>query len=219
MTAHRAPQRWPMQSPARGEFRHSISRPTTAYGLSNSRNQRRLGVIQPTCPWDARPFFHVGALAGLLGCIVAGAKYCTLPFFDVDAAVSQIAEEHITVAWPVYDTIWQRVIGHPRFAEADVSSLRAIGLVGHAEALRAVQRRFPHASVVSSYGSTECNPAAFARPGDAAAERMNSVGRPAPGVEIRSSILLPGWTRPLAPAANSFIGDRTSSSAITTIRN
>jgi fatty-acyl-CoA synthase len=135
--------------------------------------------------WDAKPFFHAGGLQGVVSTLAVGGTYLTMPFFDAEVGLRQIRDWQCTVAWPVYETIWMRMLNHPEFAASGMSSLRAIGMVGTPDQLRSVQRRLPHAAVTSSYGSTECNPAAYSTPSDPEEIRLNTVGRPAPGVELR----------------------------------
>jgi len=82
----------------------------------------------------------------------------------------------------------QLVVAHPRFAEADLSSVLicAIGSAPLAPStLRALQERMPDAAVSNSYGMTEAGPAYCAMPKGESLERIGSVGQPMPPLQIR----------------------------------
>jgi len=145
---------------------------------------KRFQLGQSDVVWDAKPFFHFGGLESLLATVIAQATYVTLPFFEPDAAVQQLRESRSTVAWPVFDAIWRRVMEHPDFSAA-AASLRSVGLLGNSETLRHAQRRTPNAIVTTAYGATECGPVSYTRLEDSEAIRFETVGHPAPGVEIR----------------------------------
>jgi len=82
----------------------------------------------------------------------------------------------------------QLIVAHPRFAEAELSSIAicAIGSAPLAPAtLRALQERMPEASVSNSYGMTEAGPAFCSMPKGEAFKRIGSVGQPVAPLEVR----------------------------------
>jgi acyl-CoA synthetase (AMP-forming)/AMP-acid ligase II len=82
----------------------------------------------------------------------------------------------------------QLIVAHPRFSEADLSSIVicAIGSAPLAPAtLRALQERMPEASVSNSYGMTEAGPAFCSMPKGESLKRIGSVGQPVPPLEVR----------------------------------
>jgi long-chain acyl-CoA synthetase len=81
----------------------------------------------------------------------------------------------------------QLIVAHPRFAEADLSSLAAL-TIGGAPISRATLRRLgdglPRTDVMVGYGLTEFGAVSRSPSGDRG-RHLGSAGRPLPGVEIR----------------------------------
>jgi fatty-acyl-CoA synthase len=88
------------------------------------------------------------------------------------------------------------VLDHERF-DATAISMREIHLVGVPERLREFQRRLESALVTSSYGTSEAAHATWTTVDDPEERRLTTVGRVAPGTELR--ILDPGSGRELPP--------------------
>jgi acyl-CoA synthetase (AMP-forming)/AMP-acid ligase II len=82
----------------------------------------------------------------------------------------------------------QLLLAHPRFAEADLSSIR-MASVGSAplapETFRRLRERLPKAWVSNNWGMTEAGPAFCVLPPDEAGRRIGSVGKPVPPVTFR----------------------------------
>jgi len=93
--------------------------------VRHGENLRRLGaVIEGDRVYAGMPLFWVGGLSLTLGpTLHAGATLLMQQRFDPAGALTLIEQEHATVivAWA---TVLQRIIDHPRFAEADLSALR-----------------------------------------------------------------------------------------------
>jgi fatty-acyl-CoA synthase len=99
---------------------------------------------------------------------------------------------------PVFDTIWLAVLDHPRFAEADLTALRTLLLLGGPEALAAAQARIPHVAQVSGTGSTEAGGnLALGSALDPPAKRTTTCGRLMSGME--ASIVAPVTGAPCPP--------------------
>jgi len=136
--------------------------------------------------WDPLPLFHIGGIVPMLGCFSVGATYCHAGHFDPDVALRMLEEERVTVAYPAFETIWLQVLNHPRFAEADLRSIRLIQNIAVPERLIRMQEAMPWAAEVSSFGATECSSnLTLPLPDDPYDARMNTLGHPVPGMEIR----------------------------------
>jgi fatty-acyl-CoA synthase len=120
------------------------------------------------------PLFHVGGLCiQTLPALGAGAQVILLPRFTPDDAFDCFESERPTLTLQVPATM-KALIDHPRWAQADLASLRAVWAGSSLipapliEAFRA--RGLP---VCDVYGATETGPFSIA------------CGRPAPGVDVK----------------------------------
>ena len=136
--------------------------------------------------WCPLPLFHNGGIATLFACLSSGASYCHAGRFDPDVALAQLEDEPCTHAIPTFETIWLRVLDHPRFPEADLSRLRVLLNAGSPELLRALQARVPHAVQLANYGSTEVSGHfSMTLLDDPLERRLSTCGHPLPGMEAR----------------------------------
>ncbi|HEX4110231.1 MAG TPA: AMP-binding protein [Solirubrobacteraceae bacterium] len=136
--------------------------------------------------WDPLPMFHTGGIVLCMSCLATGTTFVHAGFFDPGVAVDQLAGERITVAHPAFETIWLAVLNHPKWADADVSSIRAVLNVGVPERLREMHARTPRAKPFCSFGATEASShLALSLPDDDPEKAFTSGGHPMPGMEVR----------------------------------
>ncbi|MBI4639014.1 MAG: AMP-binding protein [Candidatus Rokubacteria bacterium] len=137
------------------------------------------------------PYFHI---FGALGCIVAntlaGSTQVLMEVFEPEAAMRLIQDERVTVFSGV-PTMFITVLGHPRFKDFDLRSLRT-GTIGAAPVPIEMMRRIldregglgMDATVV--YGLTEATGGThFTRLGDPLDKRVATVGRATPELADR----------------------------------
>src|SRR5207244_5486319 len=136
------------------------------------------------------PFYHCfGMVIGSLVCTSRGA--CAVvpgEAFDPLAVLTAVAAERCTSLYGV-PTMFIAALGHPRFAEFDLSSLRT-GIMAGApcpvELMRQVVTRLHMPEVAIGYGMTELSPiATFTPPDDPPDKRVASVGRVFDHVEAK----------------------------------
>jgi fatty-acyl-CoA synthase len=136
------------------------------------------------------PFYHCfGMVMGNLGstthgsCIVIPA-----PAFEPDATLEAVAGERCTSLYGV-PTMFIAQLGHPRFPDFDLTSLRTGVMAGApcpVEVMKRVQRDMHMAEVGICYGMTETSPVSTqTRRDDSLERRVSTVGRAAPHVEIK----------------------------------
>ncbi len=132
------------------------------------------------------PLFHVGGLCiQVLPALAAGAAVNLHARFDPGAWLADVAAWRPSTSLLV-PAVMQALLAHPAWPAADLSSLRflnsgsSIVPVALIEAFHA--RGVPMAQV---YGSTETGPFSIALAPDEALAQVGSVGRPAPGVQLR----------------------------------
>jgi len=134
------------------------------------------------------PYFHMfGLKAGILASIAAGATMLPQAVFDVDAVLTRVQGEKVTVL-PGAPTLYQSLLDHPGRAGYDLSTLR-VAVTGAADIpvplIRRVREELPFAVVVTGYGLTEAGTATATAPDDDASTVATTVGRPRPGFELR----------------------------------
>lgn len=146
----------------------------------------RYGLTPTDAFWCPLPLFHNGGLATLMACLSSGARFVHAGHFNPDVSLRQLEEERCTHALPTFETIWLPILDHPRFPEADLSSLRMILNAGSEARLRQFQERLPHVPQLANYGSTECTGHfSMTLPTDPLEVALTTGGRPLPGMEAR----------------------------------
>ena len=136
------------------------------------------------------PLYHCfGMVMGCLGatshgsCIVLPA-----PGFDAEATLHAVEAERCTSLYGV-PTMFIAELGHPRFAEFDLSSLRTGIMAGSpcpVEIMKRVADEMHMGEVAICYGMTETSPVStMTRRDDSLARRTETVGRVMPHLEVK----------------------------------
>ena len=135
------------------------------------------------------PLFHIGGTLGLLITLHSGKTMVILPRFDAGEWLRTVEESRVSQTF-VVPTMLRRILDHPDFASRDIGSLRSLSY-GAAPALPDLIRRavaaLPAVDFSNVFGQTETLGAyAALSPEDhRAGRKLDSVGRPFPGVELR----------------------------------
>ncbi len=168
-----------------------------AVGISGRQLITRInGIAGPFRP-DAKPsvglmcvpFFHVGGALGTLGSLYSGNTSVIQQRFDAGEWLRLVSEYRVTTTFMV-PAMLQRILDHPDFDRADLTSLVAIAY-GAAAAPTSLVRRaiaaLPHVAFANVFGQTETLGAYTTLMPDDHRDpaRAGSVGRPLPGVEVR----------------------------------
>lgn len=132
------------------------------------------------------PLFHVGGLNILTTpALRAGASVTLHPRFDADAVFDAIESERITLTVLVPAQL-DAMLAHPRWCDADLSSLRAISTGSTLVPRRLIDavhaRGVPLAQV---WGATETAPIAACLRPEQAVRHAGAAGAPAAGVALR----------------------------------
>ncbi|OBH92656.1 class I adenylate-forming enzyme family protein [Mycobacterium scrofulaceum] len=168
-----------------------------AVGIRGSQLARRITGMAAPFRADAAPavgmmcvpFFHVGGALGTLGSLYSGNTSVVQRRFDAGEWLRLVAEHRVSTTFLV-PTMLQRILDHPGFPDADLSSLVAIAYGAAAAPVALVRRAMaalPDVAFANVFGQTETlgayttlMPADHRDPA-----RAGSVGRPLPGVEVR----------------------------------
>lgn len=168
--------------------RHLVSYVMTTVDLASADAAEAVLVTTPP--------YHVAGLANLLSNLFAGRRMVASSAVDGDAWLDAAEASGATHAFLV-PTLLQRVVDAQTARPRDLSSLRAIAYGGARtppQAIRAAMEALPGVALTQAYGLTETSSTIAvlgpedhvrARDGDeVAVERLSSVGRPVPGVEV-----------------------------------
>jgi long-chain acyl-CoA synthetase len=135
------------------------------------------------------PIFHIGGTLGLLIALHQGRETVLLPKFDAGTWLTLVERHRVTQTF-VVPTMLRRILDHPRFDSTDLSSLVALSYGAAAcpvDLVRRAMAAFPGVEFSNTFGQTETLGAyAALTPEDhRRGNRLDSVGRPLPGVSVR----------------------------------
>lgn len=135
----------------------------------------------------ASPFFTFAGIASVYNPMKLGMTGLYQPRFDVGAWMEQVERRRPTAVFLV-PAMAQLLIGHARFEEADLSSIR-MATLGSAplapETMRRLREKMPDCWVSNNWGMTEAGSAYCVLPPEEAGRRVGSVGQPVPPTEIK----------------------------------
>jgi len=146
-------------------------------------------ATEPPVDMMTVPLFHIGGCLGLLITMHSGKTMVMLPRFDA-AAWLQMVEEHRVSQTFLVPTMLKRILDHPDFARRNLSSLRSISYGAAPASPELIERalsQLPGVDFTNVFGQTETLGAyAALSPADhREGTKLDSVGRPFPGVELR----------------------------------
>ncbi len=155
--------------------------------VANAENARVVfGLTEADRVLTVLPLFHVGGLnIQTLPALLAGAEVLLLSHVDPDAFFDACAAWRPTLTLLV-PAVMRMLVGHSRWATADLSSLRAIGAGSSDVPLDLIEAFHARGIPVQQvYGATETAPIAIAQTREEALAAPGSIGRPAPLCEAR----------------------------------
>lgn len=130
-----------------------------------------------SCHMCILPLFHIAGLARLMGVMHAGGKNVIFERFDPEQTLKAIEEEKGTTFFN-FAPILKRLID--KYNEIgggfDLSCLRTIGGMDHAENIEVFQKIAPNATFAAGFGQTEAMAVTWAPRN----ERPGSAGKPTP---------------------------------------
>lgn len=146
----------------------------------------RAGINESDRVLSAMPMFHVGgSVCALLGAITLGYTLYLNPTFDAAETLETIEKERITT-YIGLESMFVSLRNHPDFARRSRKSLQKGWTAGTSSLLRMVAEEIGIRHICPLYGLSEGSPnVTIADWRDAHEKRMNTMGRPQPGVEVR----------------------------------
>ena len=143
--------------------------------------------VSPKGWLHASPMFTFAGIASTYNPMKMGMELLYMPRFDVDAWID-VVEERQPRATFIVPAMAELLIASPRFADADLSSLRIVTMGSAPVApstVKTLQEKMPRAMVSNSWGMTEAGPAFCFMPEEERDKRVGSVGKPMPPTEFR----------------------------------
>ncbi|HEX4217984.1 MAG TPA: class I adenylate-forming enzyme family protein, partial [Acidimicrobiales bacterium] len=157
------------------------------------RHANASSVPNATPSWSGALWLHASPLATFAGITFVytpmklGLTSTYQPQFDAGRWLTFVESEHPLAVFLVPAMV-QLLVSHPRFDDADLSSI-GICSVGSAPlaptAIDRLQERMPDAAVSNNYGMTEAGSVYCLMPKGEAVRRPGSVGKPLPPAEVR----------------------------------
>jgi fatty-acyl-CoA synthase len=147
-----------------------------------------LGFAESDVQIHSLPLYHSAQMhVKLMPSLAVGARNVLIESPDLDVIYDAIPRHGITIMFAP-PTVWVGFVNHPRFADADLSSLRKL-LYGASimpiPILERLQQRMPGVGFYNCFGQSEIGPLATVLGPEEHAERPDSVGRPIMFVETR----------------------------------
>jgi len=135
------------------------------------------------------PFFHCfGCVLSTLNCVVHGAAMIPIEIFDAEKVLQAVSEEQCTAIQGV-PTMFIAELRHPHFLEYDCSSLRTGIMAGAScpvEVMVEAMEKMNLREITICYGLTETSPVLTqTHRTDPLLKRVETVGKPLPGVEVK----------------------------------
>ncbi|WP_327002621.1 AMP-binding protein [Dactylosporangium sp. NBC_01737] len=133
------------------------------------------------------PFAHgFGINAGLLACVMRGARMHPIAIFDPDTALELVERERLTLlAGP--PALFDRLLSRPDLPDRDITSLRS-AVVGAAavptELIHRMRSVLGIERIVNAYGLIEGSVVTMTRPDDPDEIVASTAGRAVPGQEV-----------------------------------
>ena len=149
-------------------------------------NRERYFLTADDVFWAPLPMFHMASILPFIACLDASAAMASMTHVEAGAALSMLARDKASIAFPSFPTVTNEIINHPTFASTDLSNLRRINNVAPIEMLRRFQDAFPQAVQTGAYGLTEAGGViAFNHPSETLDERLDTCGVPFSGLTVR----------------------------------
>ncbi len=135
------------------------------------------------------PMFHCfGMVLAMTAAMTHGTAMCPLPAFSPRLSLKCINEEQITCCHGV-PTMFIAMLGHEDFARTDFSPMRTGIMAGSpcpVKVMQDVQEKMNMHEITIVFGQTEASPGCTqSRVDDPLDVRVNTVGRPLPGVSCK----------------------------------
>ena len=143
----------------------------------------RLGYADGDRVFAPGPMFHTASTQPLVATLHAGGTFVSMAHFEPARALELIEAERVTHLFPAFPPLTLGLLNSPGYTADTFARVRTVFTVAPTEALRAMQRRMPHSTMVNAYGMTEFGGSVvMVSPDDGDDLRLGTQGPPFPGL-------------------------------------
>jgi fatty-acyl-CoA synthase len=145
----------------------------------------RLGYADGDRVFAPCPMFHTASTQPMVATLHACGTFVSMAHFEPALALELIEAERVTHLFPAFPPLTLGMLNCPDYSPGSFARVRTVFTVAPTEALRAMQRRMPHSTMVNAYGMTEFGGSVvMVDPADDDDTRLATQGPPFPGLEI-----------------------------------
>ena len=145
----------------------------------------RLGFADGERMFAPCPMFHTASTQPMVATLQVGGTFVTMAHFEPALALKLIEAEQVTTMFPAFPPLTLGLLNCPDYSPDSFARVRTVFTVAPPEALKAMQRRMPHSTMVNAYGMTEFGGSVvMVDPADDDEARLGTQGPPFPGLEI-----------------------------------
>ncbi len=145
----------------------------------------RLGYADGDRVFAPCPMFHTASTQPMVATLHACGTFVSMARFEPAPALALIGAERVRHLFPAFPPLTLGLLNCPDYSPGSFAGVRTVFTVAPPEALRAMQRRMPHSTMVNAYGMTEFGGSvAMVDPADDDDARLATQGPPFPGLEI-----------------------------------
>jgi fatty-acyl-CoA synthase len=145
----------------------------------------RLGYADGERVFAPCPMFHTASTQPMVATLHACGTFVSMAHFEPALALKLIGAERVAHLFPAFPPLTLGMLNCPDYSADSFAAVRTVFTVAPTEALRAMQRRMPHSTMVNAYGMTEFGGSVvMVDPTDGEEVRLGTQGPPFPGIEI-----------------------------------
>ena len=149
-------------------------------------SSERVGVGPGDRILSPLPFFHIsGVNFGMLTAIVSGACVVTSEVFNAGVALELVRREQCTAIYGMA-AMFRMIMSHPDFSRGAFAHVQKGWVLGPRQLAEGIHERMGIEGLCGMYGATEgSGPTSIGSFRDPLARRLETMGRPLPGIDVK----------------------------------
>ncbi|HEY0311948.1 MAG TPA: class I adenylate-forming enzyme family protein [Allosphingosinicella sp.] len=146
-----------------------------------------IGLSADAGIWSPCPFFHIGGIGPMTSALLRGTRFLSTTRFEPGSAVEMLRRHRPRHLFPAFPTLTLATLREEAFDPQNFTFIETVVNVSPPETQQLIQRLLPSGTkLLNDFGMTEASGiVTMTRPSDDDSRRLNSNGRPLPGIEVR----------------------------------